>query len=190
MDIWREARWQWLGKKGAAPHSVKQHAIRALKKKYQLGILVETGTYQGDMVEAMKNDFETVYSIELSKDFAQQAQKRFQNDENVTILQGDSAAVISKILKQIKKPTLFWLDAHYSGGNTAKASKQTPIEKELQLILKHRVKGHVILIDDARLFDGTDDYPLLDRVKEMVRKALPNSEISVENDAIRIVLKK
>ncbi len=32
------------------------------------------------------------------------------------------------------------------------------------------MKGHVILIEDARCFDGTQDYLYLDRLLEMVRR--------------------
>lgn len=190
MERLRVWRWQLNGKKGATPHSVKEDMIRSLKEKYHLTTLVETGTYQGDMVEAMKNDFEHVYSIELSKEFAWKAKKRFQSEKNITILQGDSATVISKLVKKLKKPALFWLDAHFSGGNTAQAKKDTPIEKELQVILNHKVTGNVVLIDDAVLFVGKNDYPTLSRVKEVVLKKYPASTITVENDAIEIVLKK
>jgi hypothetical protein len=52
---------------------------------------------------------------------------------------------------------LFWLDGHFCGGVSAHGDKGTPILEELNLILSHRVKEHVILIDDARLFNGTFD---------------------------------
>jgi hypothetical protein len=52
------------------PHIVKQQTLRSYSKKFGLNILVETGTLHGDMVEAMKKDFERIYSIELNRSYA------------------------------------------------------------------------------------------------------------------------
>lgn len=42
-----------------------------------------------------------------------------------------------------------WLDAHYSGGTTAKGKKSSPLKDELEIIKKHPIKNHIILIDDV-----------------------------------------
>ena len=62
--------------------------IQEYQDKYQYKILVETGTYLGDMVEAQKKRFRKIYSIELGIDLFDKATKRFKNDKNVTIVQG------------------------------------------------------------------------------------------------------
>ena len=96
---------------------------------------------------------------------AKRAQKRFENDHKVKIIKGDSGKVLKDIVKEISEPILFWLDGHYSSeffiGDeyfvTAKSDLNTPVEEELRTILASR-RDHIILIDDARLFNGTDDY--------------------------------
>ena len=62
------AEWKRKGRPVPPPHIVKQRTLREYSKRYDLRILVETGTYFGDMVEAMRADFDRIYSIELSKD--------------------------------------------------------------------------------------------------------------------------
>ena len=84
-----------------------------------------------------------------------------------------------------KRPVLFWLDGHYSGGDTAKGELDTPVSVELDSILESPVKGHVILIDDARCFDATHDCPHLDILLETVRRK-NTYHIEVSADIIRL----
>jgi hypothetical protein len=81
---------------------------------------------------------------------------------------------------------LFWLDGHYSAGITAQGNSDTPVMIEVEAILEHKITGHVILIDDARCFNGTQDYPTLDELRELFVRARPGYEFSVLNDVIRI----
>ncbi|MDD5318778.1 MAG: hypothetical protein PHF79_03110, partial [Candidatus Pacebacteria bacterium] len=84
-------------------------------------------------------------------------------------------------------PILFWLDAHFSGGKTAKSVLgDTPIEKELDIIFGSWTNGNVILIDDARLFTGTDNYPSLDNLFTMTKNIGRNVEIVEGKDIIKI----
>ena len=170
IDHKRElAEWEKNGRPSPPPHIVKQMAIEEYQKKFDLKILVETGTYLGDMVEAQRSYFEKIYSIELSKKLFRRATTRFKAYSHINIMNGDSGIVLNKLLPEIDKPALFWLDGHYSGGITAKAEKECPVPEELAAILKSDFY-HIILIDDARLFNGTHDYPTLDQIKKIFEK--------------------
>ena len=79
---------------------------------------------------------------------------------------------------------VFWLDAHYSGGVTAKGSTECPLEHELQIIAEHACTGHIILIDDVRLM-GSGDYPSLARVCELACRINPRYRIEVRDDILR-----
>src|SRR6185369_3710483 len=125
-----------------------EELIRDYAKSFNTQILIETGTYLGDMVHAMKKSFSRIISFELDHNLAKQAQARFANDHHIQIIQGDSGKLLSDYLANINEPCLFWLDGHYSGGITAKGTLETPIKNELTVILKHPVDSHVILIDD------------------------------------------
>ena len=178
--------WGKKGKSLPLPHMLKQEILRGYIEKYDLKIMVETGTYFGDMVEALRKSLSRVYSIELSEYFASEAQRRFKSTDNVVILHGDSGKEIEKVLKQITLPTLFWLDGHYSAGLTAKGESETPIFEELTHIFKAPDLRHVILIDDARAFGKIPDYPTLDQLNSFIQSKRSNLEIAVRDDIIRI----
>jgi hypothetical protein len=127
------------------------------------------------------DDFRELYSIELSSELFELAQRRLASYQKITLLEGNSATELPKILSRLSEPTLFWLDAHYSGEETARADTDTPIANELQAIFRHPVKKHVILIDDARCFNGRSGYPTLD---EMKSECPPTWHLSVESDVI------
>lgn len=177
-------------------YSEKRTIILSYQKKYNSKTFVETGTLLGDTVEMMKSHFNSLYSIELSKELALKAQDRFSGNSNIKIIEGDSGEVLKELVPTLKKPVLFWLDGHYSheffiGGQyiiTAKSEKQTPILKELESILKKGIESNVILIDDARCFIGRHDYPSLKELKKyLLRFGVKNEQVLIKRDIIRIV---
>jgi hypothetical protein len=179
-------RWVKNGRAGPTPHLIKQALVKEYAKKFNISILVETGTFMGDMVSAMKQEFDTIISIELSKSLYRRARKKFSGMSHIQIVRGDSAKVLPKILSAINEPALFWLDAHYSAGFTEKGDSETPIKRELDYILKHPISKHVILIDDARCFTGQNDYPSLVELKQIVESNKPHFYLQVMEDIIRI----
>jgi hypothetical protein len=176
-----------IGVPQPAEHRVKQATIRDLSEKYETRIFVETGTYRGDMLEAMKNRFEKLYSIELNHDSYLAAKTRFAQDLHVEILHGDSGEKLKEIMPVLSGPALFWLDGHYSGGETSKGPLDTPIMAELDHILSAPDLGHVIVIDDARLFGRDPSYPTIEAVVETVRRRRPGLHFVVANDSIRFM---
>lgn len=186
MEKWEISTWKKKGKPLPPPHVVKQIILREYARKFDLSILVETGTFMGNMVAAMMEDFATIYSIELSKELYEMAKKRFAGVEKVRLIHGDSGEELKKNVGLINKPALFWLDGHYSAGVTAKGKKDTPINEELETILKLPEKRHVIIVDDARLFGSDPAYPTLDELSEQVKSLRSDMQVIVEDDCIRI----
>lgn len=180
--------WRRSGSPVPPPHLYKQKLLSRYATHYRISTLVETGTYLGDMVFCMRKRFQTIISIELSAELCERAQQRLSDFPNISIIQGDSSIVLPDVLADLKVPTLFWLDGHYSAGNTALGERETPVSAELEAILNHPVKGHVVLIDDARNFDGTHDYPTLSSLRDYVHQTVPKANFSIQDDIIRIVL--
>lgn len=179
------SRWR-KNKVVPPPHSLKQQVIKDFAKKFGLNILVETGTYYGDMIESTKTYFDQIYSIELSEELYQKAKQRFDGEENIKIIQGDSGVELEKLLEKIKDPTLFWLDAHYSSGVTARGDKDTPIIQELTHIFNTNLSEVVIIIDDARIFGHDPAYPSIKELNNFVKTNRPNANIEIKDDSIRI----
>lgn len=183
------AEWEKKGRPNPPPHTIKQKVLREHAQKYGLKVMVETGTYLGDMVEAMRPDFDQIYSIELSHDLYEKAKMRFKGVKKVELIQGDSGVELGKLMSRINQATLFWLDGHYSAGITAKGEKDTPIFEELRHILGAVNRGHVIIIDDARSFGKVPAYPSIEELFDFVKSKRDSVDIIVRDDSIQITPK-
>lgn len=179
------SKWVLSGCPSPPPHIVKLYVIWAYLRELRLETLVETGTYLGETTEWLARTGINVISIELSSDLHRLATERLGRYRNIMLLQGDSGQLLPELIASFTEPVCFWLDAHFSGGETAKGVTDTPILQELEAILEHPIRGHVILVDDARCFTGEDGYPFLDEVLVLVRKSgFYRAEVST--DIIRI----
>jgi len=178
--------WNKKGNPIPAPNVIKQKTVKEYAEMFSVETFIETGTYLGDMVDAVRDTFNKIYSIELDKTLYGQAKKKFSRHHNISIFHGDSSKVLPVILADISKPCLFWLDGHYSGGITAKGDFNTPIMQELNCILDHFIEEHVILIDDAREFNGDNDYPTLEELKKRIFRKYPDWKFDTKDDIIRI----
>jgi hypothetical protein len=181
--------WEAAGKPVPPPHLVKQKIITAFQNASQYEIFVETGTYLGEMVHAQCNHFKKIYSIELGHDLYNDAIKKFEQQKHITILQGDSGTVLVTLAPVINEPAIFWLDGHYSAGITARGDKVCPIYEELAAIFNSAPLAHILLIDDARLFVGEDDYPTIAEVTAFIKQHKPLATIDVADDMIKVFLK-
>jgi hypothetical protein len=177
--------WAEAGHPVPPPGIYKGLMLRHYAKQHDLRIFVETGTYRGNMVSALRHNFEKLYTIELDQKLYEAAKQRFVDVPHIKLFQGDSGMELAKVLKEFTDPALFWLDAHYSAGETARGSLDTPILKELELVLAHSDK-HVILIDDARCFGVEKDYPSIRELSDFVQKKGKDLHFEVVHDLIRI----
>lgn len=151
--------------------------ILQYQQKHNLKVFIETGTYAGNTIIAVKDSFEKIYSIELNNFIYKLAKQKFKSFPHIQILNGESDDVLRSLLPNINNRALFWLDAHYSSGATSKGKKHTPIFEELDAIFTHKIKNHIILIDDMKDFIGTNDYPT---IEELTAYILENSDYSIE----------
>ena len=140
-----------------------------------------------DLARKCSRHFKQIWTIELSAKLAADAARRLERHRNVRVLCGESSDLLPQILADIREPVVFWLDAHYSGGVTAKGDTECPLERELRIIAEHTCHEHVILIDDVRLM-GTGDYPSLERVCELARRINPRYRTEVRDDILRCEL--
>ena len=54
---------------------MKQYA-----EEYNTDVFVETGTYLGDMINAVENNFKSIYSVELSEELYKRAKELFKKN--------------------------------------------------------------------------------------------------------------
>ncbi len=179
-------QWKKDGAVGPMPNLGKQQVVIDYIKRFRPEVFIETGTYKGKMVYAVMPYVDTIYSIELDSAHCQKARRRFAGYPYIHIIQGQSGEVLPKLLANINKSCLFWLDAHYSGGSTAQGPQDTPIMQEVRCVLSHpRSDEHIILVDDARCFVGKNDYPTIEELSNFILSRKPSWSFELENDIIR-----
>ena len=131
---------------------------------------IETGTYLGDGIKCVLNNYKYIHSIELSEKWYNYNIIQFKNNNNVKMYLGDSKKILPELLKNINEPITIYLDAHYSGGTTAFGEEEVPLLFELE-ILKNRKYDDIIIIDDCRLLGMTgicgagDNHPVYPTMK-------------------------
>lgn len=172
--------------------------VAPLVAAFGLKTFIETGTYRGDSLAYMADLFPQLYSIELGQEFYDQAVARFLDQAHVSLLHSDSAQGLKVALKNCGgAPALFWLDAHYSGGDTARSGVNSPIEQELDVILTSGRTNNLILIDDIRYFwkvapgflahDAIAGYPDLNKIVQKLETTAARYKCFVFCDALLAV---
>ncbi len=147
-------------------------------------VFIETGTYHGDTVAAVKHLYSSVISIEVDKTLYEKACKRFEADRNVRIVLGDCARELPGILGQLHEPAVFWLDGHYSAGETGRGELDDPILVSLKQLAAHPIKDHVLFVDDARTFDGREGRPDMADVLKLIKTINDRYIVRVQSDII------
>lgn len=132
-------------------------------------VFIETGTHCGNSLWEMKDLFPDCHSIELSVPHYEYCLTKFQDIPNVKLHHGESIAVLPSLLDQYKKGIVFFLDGHYSGGDTAKGTKDFPILEEVQLISGASITDSIIIIDDYNLFPKEGFHK--DQLKDALRSS-------------------
>lgn len=126
--------------------------------------------------------FPTVVTVELSDRYFEAALAELAALPNVAVEHGSSPSVLTTLPPA---PTLYWLDAHWSGLDTAGSEHPCPVLDEIASIPPH--PADCLLIDDARLFATTSEperWPTLVDVIEALCRARPASHVTVLHDLI------
>jgi hypothetical protein len=124
-------------------------------RRFGLTTFVETGTFQGDTLATVRPYFDRLFSIELAPQLYAAAFARFHECAEINLICGDSARMLPWLLSTAPPArTLFWLDAHCSGGFTA-GTNPTPLAAELEAILLSGWPA-VVLVDDLQEWRGHD----------------------------------
>lgn len=155
--------WKASGYALPAPQTVKQGVL--LRNALPDGLWVETGTYVGTTTQFLAEHYNFVHTIEPAEIFYQKAVKKFMG-MNVNVHHGSSEQVMPELLKQLSGNANFWLDGHYSGGETFYGDQECPIIDELDAIRSNRANLNkiTIFIDDIRCFYPDtlqSGYPLI-----------------------------
>jgi hypothetical protein len=135
---------------GLFNYGVPAEYVETLKKTFGVGCFVETGTLHGATAKWAAARFERVITIELSEALYRTAAATLAPYRNIEVLFGDTRHRLTKIAATLP-PSIVWLDAHYSTGETAGKGDECPLLGEINALLPSWERMFV-LVDDARYF--------------------------------------
>jgi len=168
---------------------VPRNLVAELQSKLDLPRAVETGTWRGEGARRLAAVFPDVVTIELSSELHEMARDALSTDPRVRVLRGRSPALLREIADGT--PTLYWLDAHWSYGDTAGQQDQCPLLEEIAAISGGSTPTDCLLIDDARYFLATPERPLdpeqwptIWEVFDTLRATWPTHHITIAHDVV------
>ena len=119
------------------------------KTKYSC--FIETGTLNGATIFALEPYFDKLHTIEFSEKYYNNTKNKY-NGNKINFILGDSSVVFQDLLQNITERCIFFLDGHWSGGDTGHSDKDCPLEEEITHINNLYQNDGIIIIDDFRLF--------------------------------------
>jgi hypothetical protein len=168
---------------------VPRNLVAELQSRLALRRAVETGTWRGEGARRLAAVFPEVVTIELSSDLYEGARAAFAGDRRIRVLHGRSPALLREIADGT--PSLYWLDAHWSYGDTAGRDDQCPLLEEIAAISAGSSSIDCILIDDARYFLATPGRPLdsaqwptIWEVFDALRATWPDHQVTVAHGIV------
>ena len=166
----------------ANPRSLmKYRVIRALAKRVGADCLIETGTFRGVMTARCAHVFATVLTVELDAKLAAQAKASLARYRNVTVYQGDAVALLPQMLAHPGAGRcVIFLDAHYSGGDTARGEIPEPAIAELDILAQRRDRIGGIVIDDFRCFGVEEGFPTKAQLLAAVEAHFPHPIFTIK----------
>jgi hypothetical protein len=112
---------------------------------------IETGTLLGGTIFSVEPYFNKLYTIEFSE-YYYNITKNYYNANKINFILNDSSIEFETLLPTITDKTIFFLDGHWSSGDTGRSSKDCPLEEEIRHINNLFRNEAIIIIDDYRLF--------------------------------------
>jgi hypothetical protein len=132
--------------------SINQVFLQNLQDNYtNYPYFIETGTFNGDTTFELEPYFEKIYTIEFSEKYYNNTKSSYKGNK-INFLLGDSSIVFKYLLPTITDKCIFFLDGHWSSGDTGKSEKDCPLEEEITHIYHLFKHEAIIIIDDFRLF--------------------------------------
>ena len=170
--------------------SLTEKEVRTILGRYpdyaKIRVFVETGTLTGMTISRMRALFTVCHTIELSKYYYLRSRIKY-FFSGIHFHLGDSVKVLARLAPKIKEPAVFFLDAHWSSGKTARGAKDCPLLEEMRILSK-RPYSDLIIVDDARLFGTNEGEDWSQITQSAIMESFGKSCRKVEVDNDRLIL--
>ncbi|NMC76452.1 MAG: hypothetical protein GYA60_04055 [Candidatus Methanofastidiosa archaeon] len=177
---------------GAVSFGIPKEEAEFLKNAMHLDTFIEGGTYYGNTSLYASNIFKKVFTIEYSHVVFEKASIILKDVPNIKIFEGDTRDHFKKLSAE-NDNILYWLDSHWSGGETYGEEDECPLIEELNIIFKNK-KNCAVLIDDARFFLSPPPSPhkisSWPSIKDIVENIPNDYHVMVYDDVVYLVPSK
>jgi len=120
-------------------------------------IFVETGTHMGNTIFAMEPYFQELHTIEIKEEFYDIVKNSYKGSK-INFYLGDSITELNQIVEKLNGNAIFFLDGHWSSGDTGRGEKDVPLLEELKQIMENFKYSAIVIIDDLRLFGSCPEH--------------------------------
>ena len=132
--------------------SINKNFLLNLHDDYtKYSCFIETGTLNGETTFALEPHFDNLYTIEFSEKYYNNTKQRYIGNK-INFILGDSSIVFTSLLPNITEKSIFFLDGHWSSGDTGHSEKDCPLNEEITHIHNLFQNEAIIIVDDFRLF--------------------------------------
>ncbi len=140
-------------------------------KKYTT--FIESGTFLGGTIFSLEPHFEKLHTIEFSEKYYQNTKNQYHGNK-INFILGDSSIIFQSLLPTIDERAIFFLDGHWSSGDTGKSEKDCPLIEEVTHIHNLFKNEAIIIIDDYRLFGLSKETGLNEDWSQISKGAIIN----------------
>ena len=158
-------RWQRANVAGANAGSTcplqKRYALLKLLRSRKLDLVVETGTFLGDMASFLSGHGYEVVTIELDAKLAALARLRFNGNSRIRLIEGDSGTRLPAVVEKLTRPcSVLSRRALFRPGHRQGRDRNADLggDRFHPGASAGRKRG---CDDDARCFGTSPDYPPL-----------------------------
>jgi hypothetical protein len=170
---------------------LKYLTLRSLGRRTGASCLIETGTFRGITAARCARSFERVVTIELDEALAREAAAYLARYPNVEVLQGDATRLLPQLMqRQDLGEAVVFLDAHYSGGVTAKGELIEPAIVELEILSGSSTRICGVVIDDFRLFGEEAGFPTKAALLEAAERLFPFPQFTIRAHVDQLVIER
>jgi predicted O-methyltransferase YrrM len=111
-----------------------------LKNEFNIEVAVETGTNKGHTTYWLAQNFNSVYTFEITPPSLNEAKEYCKHFDNIKYFEGSTIQLLSSVISEIKdKRVIFFLDAH--------GTSYTPTIYELMQIKNMNIKPIICIHD-------------------------------------------